>query len=94
MDQILIAHLFKRARHLAKQSGLDTNLVLIIGLIGSLILISVIITFLIWLRYLVGVGLITTSVVAGIRWRRGNNAGITWNGEQGKVDDLEIPTWD
>lgn len=91
MEPLLLAQLFKKAKNLAKRSDLDANLLLITGLVGSLVLISVIITLLVWLRYLVAVGLVTASVAAGIRWRREGNMALKWNG---KEDNLPVPALD
>jgi uncharacterized membrane protein (DUF4010 family) len=55
---------------LAEQWGLDTSFVLIITLVAAYILITFLIALLVWLRYLVTAGLVTTSVVTGLRWRR------------------------
>ena len=70
MDQVLLRLLYRRVRDLAQNSGLDSGFIVIIVLAGTLVLSSVLITFLVWLRYLVTAGLITTSAVTAVRWRR------------------------
>lgn len=83
MDRLLLIHLYKAARNSAQQSGLDPSFIVMIALVGTLVLISILITFLVWLRYLVAAGLITTSAVAAVRWRRGEIEGSSENVAQG-----------
>lgn len=78
MEQMLFTYMSMKARDLASRTGLDVNVMLIVGFIGSLMMVSIVMTVLIWIRYLLIVGLLITSVVAGIRWRRGDNMGITY----------------
>lgn len=82
MDRLLLRQLSKAARDLAQKNGLDTSFIVIIALVGALFLISVLITLLVWLRYLVAVGLITTSTVTAVRWRRGEIEGPSENAVQ------------
>lgn len=70
MDQVLLRLLYRRARDLAQNSGFESAFIVMIVLAGTLVLSSVLITFLVWLRYLVTAGLITTSAVTAIRWSR------------------------
>lgn len=77
MEQMLFTYMSMKARDLAKKTDLDVNIILIAGFIGSLMIVSIVITFLVWMRYLMIIGLVITSVVAGIRWRRGDHMGIT-----------------
>lgn len=74
---------------MAQNSGLDTSFVVMIALAGTLVLISVLITFLVWLRYLVAAGLITTSAVTALRWRRGGIEGSIENSHGAPAIDLD-----
>lgn len=76
MDLLLLGQLFRAARRYVRNTSVDASFVVIIALVGALILISVVITCLVWLRYLVITGLITTSAVTAIRWKRGDISGL------------------
>lgn len=99
MDLLLLRQLVKAAQKYRRNSRLDTSSIVIIALVGALVLISVIITFLVWLRYLVIAGLITMSTVTAIRWGRGDVPGLGQiavearggDGMAGLEPDLEVP---
>lgn len=83
---------------LAEQLGLDASfLPVVVSLVGALILITFFITLLVWLRYLVTAGLITTCLVAGIRWNRQEVRGHTTGdvhrviGDDGRGLEIEEP---
>lgn len=66
-----LQRVFEASQFIAQQSGFDANLLPIVGsLIAALILISLFITLLVWLRYMVMAGLITVCVVGGIRRKK------------------------
>ncbi|MCJ1262613.1 hypothetical protein MMC22_002483 [Lobaria immixta] len=93
MGRLLVRQLFKAARDLAQHSGLATSFVVMIALAGTLVLISVLITILVWLRYLVAAGLFTTSAVTAVRWRRGGIEGSRENSHEAPAidaDDLKM----
>lgn len=94
MNLLLLKNLFKAGQGLAQNSGLDPSFIVMVALIGALVLISVLITLLVWLRYLVAAGLVTTSAVTAIRWRRGEIRGPSESATQGSLavdaDDLEM----
>ena len=69
MDKVLNRQLFKSSQHLAQQIGLDPDYVIVTALIGALVLLSVLITLLVWLRYLVMAGLVVVPVTILLRWR-------------------------
>lgn len=94
MNLLLLKKLFKAAQGLAQNSGLDPSFIVMIALAGALVLISVLISLLIWLRYLVAAGLVTTSAVTAVRWRRREIRGPSENATQGSLainaDDLAM----
>lgn len=71
MDKPLILQLSKTAQSLTQQTSPDPGPILIIALIGALVLLSVLITLLVWLRYLVMLGLAGVSVTMVLRWTTG-----------------------
>ncbi len=89
----ILRRLFDTCHALAEQWGVDTSFVLIITLVAAYILITILIALLVSLRYLVTAGLITTSVVTGLRWRRDIQGAIANSmGEMTSSDghDLEV----
>ncbi len=70
MDKPLILRLLKTAKSLAQRTGLDPSSILMIALAGALVLLSVLITLLVWLRYLVGLGLVAVPIAGVLRWKR------------------------
>jgi hypothetical protein len=70
MDKPLIFRLFKTAKSLAQRTDLDPSTILMIALTGALVLLSVLITLLVWLRYLVGLGLVAVPILGVLRWKR------------------------
>lgn len=79
LNQRVLRHLYTTARALARKSDLDPSFIVMIALLGSLVLISVLITLLVWLRFLIAAGLVTTSAVTAVRWRRGGIEGSREN---------------
>lgn len=66
-----LRQVFEASQVIAQQFGFDAIFVPIVGsLVAPLILISLFITLLVWLRYLVMVGLISSCVIAGARRKR------------------------
>ncbi len=65
--------LFETARLQAQQTGFDSLYLLLGGLLAVLITASVLITLLVWLRYLTAAAVIVISVVSFFRWRNGGN---------------------
>lgn len=93
MDRLLLGQLYQAARRLARDSRLDPSFIVLIALIGTLFLISVLIILLVWLRYLVIAGLITTSAVTAVRWNRGQIEGLSENtGQEPPVIDVDDST--
>ena len=70
MDKPLILRLLKTAKSLAQRTGLDPSSILMIALTGALVLLSVLITLLVWLRYLVGLGLVAVPIAGVLRRKR------------------------
>lgn len=75
MANLLLRKLLETARFYSKSTGLDTTFIVILVLAAALVVISVIITFLIWLRFLIGAGLIITTAYKAIRWS-GRDRGV------------------
>ena len=93
-----LRQVFETSQILAEQLGLDASfLPVVVSLVGALILITFFITLLVWLRYLVTAGLITTCLVAGIRWNRQEVRGHTISdvhrviGDDGRGLEIEEP---
>ncbi|MCJ1429616.1 hypothetical protein MMC29_007531 [Sticta canariensis] len=93
MDWLLLEPLYKAARRFARNSRLDPSFIVLIALIGTLFLISILIMLLVWLRYLVIAGLITTSAVTAVRWKRGEIEIMSENaGQEPPVIDVDDST--
>ena len=67
----LLQQLFEVSQVIAQHSGLDANFLPIVGsLVAALILTTLFINLLVWLRYMVITGLITICIGTGVRWNR------------------------
>lgn len=86
MDRLLLGQLYQAALRLWRNSRLDPSFIVLIALIGALFLISVLIILLVWLKYLVITGLITTSAVTAVRWKRGEIEGLSESAGQERQD--------
>ena len=64
-----ILRLLSRAHTLSQDLGLNFGTTLMITLVGALFLLSMLITFLVWLRYLVLAGLVVVPVTMVVRWK-------------------------
>lgn len=70
MDLSNLLTSFQAARLQAQQTGIDSTYLLLGGLLIALITASVLITLLVWLRYLAAAALIITTAMNLLRWRK------------------------
>lgn len=71
MRNSFLGQVFEASQVLAQEWGFDASFLPIVGsLVAALILITLFISLLVWLRYLVVAGLITTCIVAGVRRKK------------------------
>jgi hypothetical protein len=71
MDYLnIITTVLEAARQLPERTGVDGFYLILGGLVSGLIGTSILITLLVWLRYLVGVFLVVIIIMGFNHWRR------------------------
>lgn len=90
---------FEKSQAVALHLGFDANfLPIVASLVAVLALTSLLITLLVWLRYLLATGLITFCIVGGVRRKRRERRGLgprdvfraIWQGEHNlEIEDVD-----